>query len=1011
MFILDSVIEVSKKQISVDFRSAVFLAIKVCFFLFLNLCPFKAKAYSNSEPDKAIGLEFGNGQILFHIPHIEHSQEEFEQMDDLDEKTLELGKHMLKLKNMLGDQNLETPIYQHNVQELFEADIENIILDPVLNSELYEQTSNTSSGIIKSIVREKILLLNQRLVLEKALNQLFVWCMLSSSRTFLSQDILNKIEQKFSGLARLAKGMSVAIEEEISSLEKDRLLDTTVNSLIWYGIEVGSVYEERTHFQEHLEDIRKQIYEAREEERDSLREQELLLSEQIATHTALINQLLSYKPWLTLLQETVEDINGNRIVYIDLLWRISKAQFEQGNFNYDEGEFVSLKRLTRSFIEQKTLQAVSGTTNFIIDILTDDPKYVAPLVVLRTETLEVIHQTIQRLESQEQYEEAFPDFQSYREADYYMLGLPYGFTGNKFHALTWNEVLNDLFIAVGSGVLMRFLSTKGTVQTVDIADGIRRSLNHIGSKPTSTSRTWARNWTKDWWGKSNQTAYGKMYRLTPIVLVGQAAFYAHRYRKKKSYREELMTHIPNARWAGAVSLDYAFMAANLGTKDLSMNAWFDVLGTFTMTRWFRHLQPIRILKGTTSFASNTINMPRKIFIGTKNNATQFTNMMKEIWSAKIKRNPVLVRRLYKKYAFKGRILVDNAWRNYISKYLREITFVAGSMGFLIGYELDRLGRPGLFTTMRNAWNREDSFPDKIRTMFEDLWFASKMAMIGDRQAFLDIFSIAAIDGTFIFFANKGAMPTHNLAMLYAGGTFGAEMVGQAMLGDQEPFSNEDHEANLYSRRLDQFGWERLLVHIGYVSTFSIVKYLAAYNTGIRVISTTLAAKDSYIKPLASVKSIVKGKGLVRHSNLEKFRDWVLNKRFPHRKTKYNYLFETGHRVGKGNVVSAGWEAATIQEVITRRFRWLGFEFFASFANNALGNGIFVWLAGKLENNRIGSKSLQPEIIQWTKDRMQEQGLDNDHETLNSLYQDVTEHISILHLIKADVMDQTESNNE
>ena len=353
------------------------------------------------------------------------------------------------------------------------------------------------------------------------------------------------------------------------------------------------------------------------------------------------------------------------------------------------------------------------------------------------------------------------------------------------------------------------------------------------------------------------------------------------------------------------------------------------------------------------------------------------------------------------------------WRNRITLYSKEIAFVLGSLLFVMDSQLARMQRPDFIETITRSWKGEASFPEKISKAFENLWYASKVAIFGDRQTLLDTISIAGVDATFIFFANRRAMATHNMAALYAGGTAIFESSAQFLSVRSENrnnsyFSNRS-DTSLFSRPLDRVGWERIWAHLGYVSSFSIAKFFIAYLP-IRTLSLGV---------LTNIRA---------SSNLNKFRKFVGDSRFPERRLQYGHLLQNvndkairplvrnpaltkaiNDKAIRTLVRNPALTKAIQEEIITRKKIWLSAEFLGSYASNGVGNFIFITSASKLEQTRVERQSLSPEIIKWTKNTLEEEGLDHDHATLNGLYDDVSKDIAILKLLRSEVEDQARAN--
>ena len=459
----------------------------------LSFLVFPAKALSNyngnesiAETDpKTMGLEFPNGKTLLYVPDMEYSQEEFESISNIEQKTLALGKQMLKLKNLVNEPETGNPEYNFRIQELFREDIEAIVLKEISGSR-----ELTSDVLIKH-ARENLMFLNQRLALDKALDQLLTWHSLSYSpgEEFLPDDILHKIEQRFDGLGAIAQSMATTVREELDFNKSRELVEAAANSLFWTGIEIGEMTSERTALSTRLTQINGELAESTRYQRQNLINERASVSNNIAIHTMLIDNMLASQPWFYFLDTAVTITESdNPVTLMGFIWEYTKLSTEQ-NQDYDPNELALIRETIIEIVVERAIEAKNRTKDFIEAILTDDEKYIAPLMTLRAETLDAVNQVLLEQENHNN----IPTLEDYRMADYKM-SQRFGFVANKFHALRWQEVAADIGFAVASATAIKFYYRGDKpVKTYDVRRFIKNRVtnNKIRRLLFPVTRTWA----------------------------------------------------------------------------------------------------------------------------------------------------------------------------------------------------------------------------------------------------------------------------------------------------------------------------------------------------------------------------------------------------------------------------------------------------------------------------------------------------------------------------------------
>lgn len=995
----------------VPFFSMGLCSLLVLVFLLFSKIVLANYTYEGSaDSDPVMRLDFPDDMSLMSIPDMEYSMEEFENIEDIELKTLFLGKQMMKLSNMLNSPQATTPEYDFETSELLKQDLEAILLkeakkptraDSNLSiSRADEITLQQKLAEFTEDVEKRWIYLNQRLVLDKALEHLLTYHTLSYSpeEEFLPQEILTKIEQRFEGLGTLARGMAEIIREELALEKSNELLDSAVNSMFWTGIEIGEITGERNNRSYNLAEITEELIDSEDYRRQELEKQRGELEKEIAVITMQIDQMLASTPWMMFLAEKG---NFGDQGLLELIYAYAHRQREQGtNFNPQDLTLGIIKSSIKATVKAKLPEIKNRINAFIEAILTDDGKYIAPLMSLRAETLEEIDQVLLEHENKDN----IPNLEDYRKADH-EIAQPLGFAANKFNSITWQEIATNVGIAFGSGLILKLIDgNPDAVQANEQKGGnknrqrrlplFKTQFDYSRFFPESEGgmKKLNRGFANSWSGRHSPGQFGQIGKGTVLVLSGQTVWVGFNTYRKRKYRSELTEFVPNAMWAGAVSRSYAQMAQEIEYSDLYSNAAFDLIGTFTMTRWFRFLHPGKA-QPIKKFFGGVRGGWRLVHNGFKASFNKYTRKRAagRSWNIiKTLRNKINASTATS-VATATKVGVTNTWR-FGTSYLKELLFSLGSISVVIHSELNRLERPNLYDSVKKALEPNQGFVpfNVLKSLYDS---AMVVLLDGDRRSTLNIITIGAVDFTFILFKNRLKLRTHDMAALYAGSTTLSELVGQGLVINKEnsndPYFSNQTEAHLQAGYLDRLDWERIWTHLGFVSGFSIVKFFGVYAPLRKLV---LHAFTRYPQ------------GFRDHS-ISRFRKYIYDKRFPNRKAKYEHLISgTNPKNAAELMQNPKFVAALQDEVVARTKRWFGIEFIAATINNSIGNILFLTVVNEnLDNNRINQQSLAPEIITWVKEMLKsgDVELEINQDNLNSLYDDVSEDIALLKILRSE----------
>ena len=973
----------------------------------LSLCVFPRNGFPNfldredeTFPRRAFGIELPDNKVLWNVPDMEYSVEEFENFKTIERKTLELGKQMIKLRNMLTEPQINDPQSEYIASDLLKNDFEEILLKENIHN---PNNGNRNSAAVSSQIRKNMekdmekrwVYLTQRLVLDKALENLFTYYSLiySPEEEFLSQEVLNKIESRFNGLGGIARSMSETVREELDFEKSEEILDSVANALFWTGLEVAEVSGERNRLQDELNEIVSELERASERERASIERRIMSLSDQILVTTMIIDDMLASSPWLYFLEEQVSYNDSTMLV--QYIYNYARDNLEQNN-SFDPIQLNLFTSTIKDLLRANIPLVQNRTKAFIEAILTDENKYIAPLMTSRVETLNIVNEILLEHEDKNN----IPTLEDYKQTDY-RIAKPFGMVANKFDGMTTNHIMQNLVASVLAGLFLR--EFQGVPDSdVKKASNVKNTWNFSNKLPSK--KTTLGEGMRMIWGRGFEDQFARLGKGTVWVLGAGAILYTARSTARAVRRAEWNEYIPNARWAGVVSKSYA-THAKLGYADLAVTALFDLIGTFTFARFIRFASIKELKKPWKRNKKPGADITPKAVIQTKTNIQAAAAKTQSI--SKVNRISESLRDL----GMSSRIGAERLYR-WAGSYLTQAAFVFGGMGVLIHLELGRLGRPGLGASIGNALRQGNSIPEKVVSIFTTLYDSALIVWNGSRSAKLNIITIGGVDATFIFLANKTIITPH-VAVIYAGLSTIFELIGQTLTMETEnkndPYFSNQSEVSLHSTWADRMGWERVWGHLGFVSGFSITKFFAFHN------------------PIR--QGVLTGVTYAAHKhNLARFKRFVEDPNFQERLKQEIKDLNTGKMVSYEDLVkrinnksNAGLGSlfgetrpllhAVHKEIVMRQKTWLLIDTGGSAFSNLIGTGLFVTMVNDhLSRTRIEEKSLAPEIVKWANERLEEGGYDNlDHHQLNGLYEDISSDISLLRLLKREAQTAELSN--